>query len=65
MKKSKTFLKAAVLSLAAAMMLTACGGKSEETSGSSAKKDALTEIRRRGKWKVLMLIFLSSWLKKF
>ncbi|MEH7341075.1 transporter substrate-binding domain-containing protein [Priestia megaterium] len=49
MKKSKTFLKAAVLSLAAAMMLAACGGKSEETSGSSAKKDALTEIKDRGK----------------
>lgn len=49
MKKSKTFLKAAVLSLAAVMMLAACGGKSEETSGSSAEKDALTEIKDRGK----------------
>lgn len=37
-----------VLSLAA-MMLAACGGKSEETSGSSAKKDELTEIKDRGK----------------
>ena len=49
MKKSKTFLKAAVLSLAAAMMLAACGGKSEETSGSSAKKMRSLKSKTEGK----------------
>lgn len=49
MKKSKTFLKAAVLSLAAAMMLAACGGKVKKRVDHQLKKMRSLKSKTEGK----------------
>lgn len=48
MLKTKKFLKITLISLLAVILLAACGGKDKETSGEESK-DALAQIKERGK----------------